>query len=408
MKICLFTENYYKGGLDTFLINLINNWPDSHDKIILVSNSTHSGLDNIINKTARLSKVIKYNRVFTSGIANGQGSSIFWGSWVTRGLFYLCYRILEYPFLFPWYVLTLIIFFHSHDFDRLMVVNGGYPASLLGRCAIIAWGLCNKKKMAVMNFHNSTNRPSWYCGFMENMIDKLVIRFSSAIVSVSNDCLASLKNRRSFIGCRKLVCIYNGIDDPVFTVDSGSKLVAIERWPRRYCLMLATYESRKGHGYLFKAFQHVVLNFPDVDLRVFGHGRTHEKKRIVDAVKELGLEGNVVLSDFTTQTASLLGGASVLVVPSQACESFGLTIIEAMAFGVPVVVTNVGGIPEVLGDSRAGYICSKNNPLEFAYAIKVILGNPEHALCLGKNGRIEFLNRFSSKVMAQKYASVIK
>jgi glycosyltransferase involved in cell wall biosynthesis len=242
---------------------------------------------------------------------------------------------------------------------------------------------------------------------IENKVDKLVIKYSSHIVSVSNDCVRSLNNRPSFRGCKKTVCIYNGIDDPVRTFSLESRSESIKRVKKNYCLMLATYESRKGHEYLLKAFKHVVQDFPNVELKIFGHGRVHEKKRVTDVVKNLGLESNVALSDFTKDTAELLAGASLLVVPSQDYESFGLTIIEAMAFGVPVVVTNVGGMPEVLGDSRAGYICSKEDPLEFAYAIKLILGNVEHALDLGLNGRREFLNRFSAQVMAQKYASII-
>jgi len=43
MKIVLFTENYYKGGLDTFIISLINNWPNKNDHIELICNYDHPG-----------------------------------------------------------------------------------------------------------------------------------------------------------------------------------------------------------------------------------------------------------------------------------------------------------------------------------------------------------------------------
>jgi len=172
--------------------------------------------------------------------------------------------------------------------------------------------------------------------------------------------------------------------------------------------MLATYETRKGHAYLLQAFQTVVKDFPDVQLQIYGHGLPHEKKRIGAEVMRLKLENNVTLGDFTPQTAVLLTAASVLVVPSQAYESFGLTIIEAMAFGVPFITTDVGGMPEVVGDSNAGYVCSKNDPLEFATAIKNILGNSILASELGRNGRLAFERRFMASAMALQYFQLIK
>lgn len=408
MKICFFTENYYKGGLDTFLINIFNAWPDSKDEITLVCNGAHPGLVTIAAKTIRPIRVERYYRVFTSAIAQGQSTLKWCRSFPVRVFFVLTFRLLQYPILFPWYVVTLMLFFRRNDFDRLMVVNGGYPASLLGRCAVIAWRLAGKRPLAVMNFHNSTMRPLWYCSYFENIIDKWVVRSAKDIVSVSKDCLGSLNSRKAFIDCNKLSYIYNGIEDTARSLNSVPASSENMSPPGRYCLMLATYETRKGHAYLLQAFQTVVKDFPDVQLRIYGHGRPHEKKRVADEVQRLNLENNVTLGDFMPDTAALLAGASVLVVPSQAYESFGLTIIEAMAFGVPVVTTDVGGMPEVLGDSNAGFVCSKDDPLEFAAAINNILANPMLAVELGRNGRHAFEQRFTASKMAQQYESIIK
>jgi glycosyltransferase involved in cell wall biosynthesis len=402
MKICFFTENYYKGGLDTFLINLFNAWPDLKDELTLICNGSHPGLITIAEKTLRPIKIARYWRIFTSAIAQGQ-STVKWGrSFPVRAFFVLLFRLLQYPILFPWYVFTLMLFFRRSEFERLMVVNGGYPASLLCRSAAIAWRLAGKCSSGVMNFHNSATCSPCYCSFLEYLIDAWVIRSVTHVVSVSQNCLNSLKNRRAFLGCTKLSYIYNGIEDPTCLLKN------ISAPPGRYCLMLATYETRKGHTHLLQAFQMVVKDFPDVLLRIYGHGRPHEKKRVADEVKRLKLENYVMLGDFTLETVSLLAGASVLVVPSQTYESFGLTIIEAMAFGVPVVTTDVGGMPEVLGGSNAGYICSKDDPLEFAAAIINILGNPALAVELGRNGRQAFESRFTASTMAIKYKRLLK
>lgn len=138
MKKCFYTENYYKGGLDKFLINLFNAWPDATDDLTLVCNGTHLGIDTTVEKTLRPINIKRYYRVFTSSIAQGQSALKWSRSFPVRAFFVLAYRLLQYPILFPWYVLTVMLFFRRSDFDRLMVVNGGYPAGLLGRSAIIA------------------------------------------------------------------------------------------------------------------------------------------------------------------------------------------------------------------------------------------------------------------------------
>ena len=111
MKICFFTENYYKGGLDTFLINLINAWPDTNDQLTVVCNDSHPGLVTLAEKIDRIFKIQRYRRVFSSLIAQGQSSSNWGRSTSVRSFFAWGYRVLQYPILFPWYVFTLIFFF---------------------------------------------------------------------------------------------------------------------------------------------------------------------------------------------------------------------------------------------------------------------------------------------------------
>ena len=407
MKVCFYTENYYKGGLDTFLVNLFNAWPCEKDELTLVCNSSHAGITTIEKKTRRPIAVKLYHRLFTSLIAQGQGQSTLSRSFPVRAFFILAFKLLQYPILFPWYVVTLTIFFLRSDYDRLIVVNGGYPASLLCRSAVIAWWLAGKQPLAVMNFHNSTTYPPWYHRFFENCIDALVVRAAGHIVSVSKNCLNSLDSRPAFFECGKLSYIYNGIEDPAGRRNAVSPINDDASTPR-YCLMLATYEARKGHTYLLQAFQSVLKDHPDVQLRIYGHGVGQGKQEVVNEVARCHLEENVLLGDFVAQSEELLAGASILVVPSQAYESFGLTIIEAMAFGVPVVITDVGGMPEDLGDAKAGYVCSKDDPTEFASAIKSILGDLGLASELGQNGRLSFERRFMASTMAKQYFELIK
>ncbi len=71
----------------------------------------------------------------------------------------------------------------------------------------------------------------------------------------------------------------------------------------------------------------------------------------------------------------LLGSATVVVVPSLWAEAFGLTVVEAMAAGVPVVATRTGGIPELIADGQTGLLVPPNDPEALADAINRLLGD---------------------------------
>lgn len=408
MNICLFTENHYKGGLDSFLINLVNAWPESRDNLTLLSNVGHPGLPFISDSVGIRLKIKTYHRFFLSGIV--PESSVLNANLFKyfRSLALFLFKVLQYPVFFPWYVFTLLIFFRFSNYDRLMVVNGGYPASLLCRSAVIAWFLAGKRPGAVMNFHSLATLSSRHSLFLECLIDAMVARSASKFVGVSRACIDSLVQRIAFQRYRNLLYVYNGIADPASQLTQSTEESGTISSNGRYCLMLATYHPYKGHLFLLEAFNEVVKAFPDVRLLIYGYGSSSEKKVVADDVKRLMLQDNVTIGDFTNRTAELMAAASALVIPSQAFESFGLTMIEAMAFGVPVVATNVGGLPEVLGDSNAGYICSKENPLEFARAIKKILANPRMATELGKNGRKAYVQRYSAKRMAISYRLLLE
>jgi len=409
MKICFFTQNYYKGGLDTFFINLMNAWPDQLDDLTLMCNASHPGLETIVSKLMRPVCIIKYSRVFTSKFVQSLSFSKVGQFFVTRFLVKFIYRILYYPILLPWYLISLTITFRRSDFDRLMVVNGGYPGSLLCRCAAIAWRLSGKRPLAIFNFHSLAIKPFFMLSWIENLIDLVIVQSVSQIVSVSQAALDSLINRKSFLGILNTRYIYNGITDPAqYKIDDKICYEGGDGSYTNYCLMLATYSSYKGHLYLLSAFKLVLIEFPDIKLFIYGYGKAHDIKQVEEDVKNLDLERNVILNGFVPDPYNLISNARMVVVPSQAFESFGLTIIEAMALSTPIVATDVGGIPEVLAGTDAGYICSKSDPLKFAEAMKRIIRDFDLAKKLGENGRKAFQQRFAAPVMAQKYEALLK
>jgi glycosyltransferase involved in cell wall biosynthesis len=400
MKICFFTENYYKGGLDTFIINLTNSWPTKSDELTLICNKTHPGLKTIKSKSPHLG-ISEYSFFFTSNFASGQKPMHLYLFLILR----LIYRVFEYPVLLPWYIINLSRRFKNSDYDQLMVINGGYPASLLCRVAAISWRLAGKKSPVVFNFHNLVQANRWPVSMIENLIDRAVIKSSKSFITVSNACRMTLFKRTSFKDYKNAFNIHNGIEQPV---SIGKMRVSELSDTSPYCLMLATYEPRKGHVYLLEAFKLVVSKFPDVKLRIYGYGTLNEKRKIVDLIYSLRMESNVILNEFVDNTSSLIKNAEILLIPSQAFESFGLTAIEAMSLGTPIVVTDVGGLPEVVENSGAGFVCSKDSPKDFAEAILTILASPLLSEQLSKRGLDTFMRNYTSTRMSAEYERHIK
>ena len=409
MKICLFTENQYKGGLDTFLINLINAWPNLNDEITLLCNKSHPGLETITSKVKKPFNKNYYDRFFTNifvKFSNDKNKSSFFQIFIVRVFFILMFQLLQYPFLFPWYIITLIIFFRRSNYDRLIVVNGGHPASLLCRCAVIAWKFSGKKTKAILNFHNYPMAPHWLFRIPEYLIDTLLLYSCAYIVGVSKDCINSLKQKAPFHESKKILYIHNGIEDPLLNIKGKKKF--FHQQDSKHCLMLATYEKRKGHNFLLQAFKIIEKEMPNVFLKIYGYGSKKDYEIVKQIVHKLSLEKQVELNEYSENNFDLIRNADLVVVPSQSHESFGLTIIESMALSVPVVVTDVGGMPEVLANSNAGFISPKDDPSKFAEKIKIILKDPILREKLKKNGRITYEKKYTAKIMSSQYFQLLQ
>ena len=313
----------------------------------------------------------------------------------------LFYKLIEYPILLPWYVISLKRRFKISDYDRLMVINGGYPASLLCRVSCIAWRLCGKKYPAIFNYHNLVQASKWPFSIIDNKIDLAVIKSCNFFITVSEACKLTLPNRPAFKFYNKSIYIHNGINKPSFDFKN-------ETDSKPYCLVLATYEIRKGHEYLLKAFKLVINKYPNIVLKIYGHGSKYEQKRIRDLILFYELTSNVYLNGFVDDTESLIRNSKILLIPSQSFESFGLTAIEAMSLGIPIVSTDVGGLPEVIANNGAGIVCSKDSYIDFANAIIKILSSDELMNKYSQQGESAFLHNFTSKRMSLQYSTIIK
>jgi glycosyltransferase involved in cell wall biosynthesis len=407
MKIALFTDNQYRGGLDTFLVSLINHWPVPDDQLTVICNRSHPGLPLIESRLTRQCTIVAHRLPGHGRWYHGNTSNAVLRSAVGRLSLSLLRRIAGYP-LFLSYVAALATTFRGTRFDRLMVVNGGYPASLSCRAASIAWWVAGKKPGAIHNFHNLAMLSPGLRGPFDHIIDRLVREATSTFISVSRACASSLAVRPAFLHDHVRV-IYNGINLPLPSATAAASLRAELGVPAQapLCLLLASYEVRKGHEFFFRAFRRVIERVPEARAVCCGDGTPEEVETLKELVRQNGLEGRVLLAGFRPDIRPMLEATQVLAIASQEFESFGLVLVEAMAMKKPVVGTRVGGIPEVIGE-EAGLLFARDDVEGFADGIVTFMTDTELAKETGESGYERYLAKFTAERMAQEYAELVR
>ena len=404
MNIIFFTENTQCGGLDSFFITLVNNWPNSSDKLSIICNHNHPGLRTIEKSLNRQCQIITHKLPVYSVLVNRNKVLLNTNIIERILLFFLKYS------LFIYYLIALPKLLFVQRADRLMVVNGGYPGGDTCRAAVIVWSLFKRQTRAVFNFHNLAVVPKRYIRYVEYIIDWLVGYSSKCLITVSNASAQSMQRRPFIVRTKKIFYIYNGIDDSRGSfINSNRSLKDELNLPSmsKICLMLGAYELRKGHVFLLNSFKKVVDNMPLAYLIMCGHGRPEEIKTVNKIVDKLSLEKNVYIFNFRNDVSYLLRNVDVLVVPSQDFESFGLTCVEAMRHKVPVVATNVGGLPEVIIDGEGGYCLPPDDIDGYAFKIQTFLEDEVLRKEQGEKGYRRYKELFTGKRMASEYARII-
>src|SRR5262245_50473758 len=161
----------------------------------------------------------------------------------------------------------------------------------------------------------------------------------------------------------------------------------------------------KGFDLAFRAHAHVIAERPTATLLIAGVGSEEgELKRLAE---RLGIEPSVTWLGYQRDVEALLRRLMVLLVPSRS-EGSPNVILEAMAHGVPVVATAVGGVPELIANGESGLLVSPGDDRSLAESILRLCHDVELRRRLAKQAAQEVEARFSVDVRVTKLAALYR
>ena len=190
----------------------------------------------------------------------------------------------------------------------------------------------------------------------------------------------------------KIDVIYNFIDAAVrvreeLEIDRDASLV----------LVVGNLIRRKGIIHLVEALTEIQQHVPGVQVVSVGHPHAEYEREVIARAKQLGVDKRFHHIGPRDDIPALLAAADLFALPTLE-DNLPLAVLEAMAAGLPIVATRVGGIPEAVQHGHNGLLVPRRAPHDLAKAVVHILGDPQVRRGMGRAGRERLQSCFSKDV----------
>lgn len=165
-------------------------------------------------------------------------------------------------------------------------------------------------------------------------------------------------------------------------------------------LFLGRLDARKSPDVLLRASKEVLKHFPETKVVFGGDGEVEKNKRLAE---ELGIADRCEFCGWVTgnEREALFERAAVYCLPSKN-EGLPMSVLEAMAHGIPTVATAVGGVPHVIEDGVSGVLIDVDDEAALSESLASLLAKPELREELGRNGRDQIVRKFGlNRTVAQ-------
>ena len=232
---------------------------------------------------------------------------------------------------------------------------------------------------------------------------RLMAATAATVVTVSDDLYRFFCYTTGTAPSRVRV-IYNGIDVQGASPagESHAALRAAAGIPRgaRVIGAVGSLYRVKGHLDLIRATPAILAHHPTSHVVILGRGPLHDA--LAGEAEALGVRDRIHLLGHRDDVKEWFGAMDAFVMPSLS-EGLPLSLLEAMAAGLPSVITRVGGMPEVVRDGETGLIVSPGDVAALADRIAFLLGDAGLAVKIGSAARDRVLDQFTVDRMAADY-----
>ena len=266
---------------------------------------------------------------------------------------------------------------------------------------IIGAKLAGVKKI-IYGFHGKTIQDISTRNRKRQFAEMIAMRFIDRVVTLS-EIMAADYQQYAKISSTKIQFIYNGVDTDKFNNKINFKETRKELAINEKDFVIGSVgrlDPVKDFPTLIKAFSMFSKDICCSKLIIVGDGP--ERAALEKLAKELGVENNTIFTGYRNDIDNLMQAMNVYVQTSL-YEGFSNTIVEAMAVGLPVVATDVGGNSVLLNNEENGFLIEKQNPKNLKIKLQQLAENSSTRQIISTNNRMKTLKNFSFPQMVQRY-----
>jgi glycosyltransferase involved in cell wall biosynthesis len=388
-RVLIFTEEYFKAttGMFTVVETLYGGVGASNYKIDIdvCTNFEHWTTRKDVIKLPRLS-LAEYLRSRTKYIRQN----------------YFIFKILIFTLTFPLYFfdkLTYLVylthFIRVRKYDIVNVHNGGWPAGWVSRLIVISAKLSKCK--VIYSIHNS---PQYEYFFMKGYVNNL-FRFYSIFIDIFIYPSVYLETVFSSVHTSKSCTIHNATNDFAADRSSQNSSVSNDILKIGFVGSLNSLKNPKDIIYLLNSMESKI-SF----CKVVHYGFVDElflKKFQIDKDYLMSLE-TYVFNGFVEDKNLIYSSFDILLAPSRMNESFGMVVIEALSFGLPVVCFDGNAYPELITNNYNGFLYKEFDDL--LVIIKRYSNNRKLISEHSNNARKAFEEKFGTEQFIVNYCNL--
>ncbi len=263
------------------------------------------------------------------------------------------------------------------------------------------------KRRPWIAFHHGYTTPDLKMRFY-NQLDRWSLRAPVRIVTVSRAFERQL--RAAGVSARRITVLHNAIE-PDWMIGAENREAARSRLgigkEERVVATVGRLSSEKAHVDLVRAAVKLDSLDRDLPVRIVIVGEGPERSSIERLARELGISERVTLTGFLGDPRPVYAAADVVALSSLS-EGSPNALLEAMAAGVPVVATDVGGIPEIVTNEETALLVASRSPEALAGAILRVFADPEASRARADRARTLVASRHSPAERVRKLAAIYR